>query len=86
MRLPPHNVECSIEHYGPGHPHLEHTIGDMDPDWVHPGDKAKALSEGSFWVMRWYPDNLVGSYCIAAHSLANLLSYLEGSESMEDYA
>lgn len=42
-------------------------------DWVSDEQRDKAIAQDNLWLLRWYPDNSVGSYCCLACDLDVLL-------------
>lgn len=49
------------------------------PHWPSPEARQRAIDTDDVWVMQWYPDTPVGSYCVAAPTLAELLAYASKS-------
>lgn len=41
-------------------------------DFISPEELQKAMAEDSVWVLQWYPDTPIGSYCLLASSLEAL--------------
>ena len=41
-------------------------------DFISAEELQKAIAEDSVWVLQWYPDTPIGSYCLLASSLEAL--------------
>jgi hypothetical protein len=46
-------------------------------DWISSKEKEKACNQNTVWTLQVYPNTPVGSYCIAASSLAALMEYID---------
>jgi hypothetical protein len=87
MRLPTHNVECSLTHYGPDYAYFDDTVVELvDGDWISAKEKEAAIGSRTAWVLQWYPVSSVGFNVVASHKLAPLLDYIESNSKTEDFA
>lgn len=39
-------------------------------EWVSEDEKSNAIADNGVWVLQWYPNTPVSSYCVAASTLA----------------
>ena len=70
--LPEHKCGLHLSHNE--HRDMYETIEEFYDleDFVSPEELQKAIAEDSVWVLQWYPDTPIGSYCLLASSLEAL--------------
>jgi len=70
--LPKHKCGLYLTHNG--HRDMYETIEEFYDlhDFISPEELQKAIAEDSVWVLQWYPDTPIGSYCLLASSLEAL--------------
>lgn len=70
--LPKHKCGLYLTHNG--HRDMYETIEEFYGlhDFISPEELQKAIAEDSVWVLQWYPDTPIGSYCLLASSLEAL--------------
>lgn len=79
--LPPHDAGLILEH-NPGRGRYQtvaawlsdRPLHSGEPDWPSPEARRRAIDADDVWVLRWSPDTAVGSYEVAAPTLAELLA------------
>lgn len=77
MNLPKHKCSLSITHneHKDYYESAEERIGITNPKWKSDEAKRMAIETDSVWVMHWYPDNPIGSICVASPTLEELLEF-----------
>ncbi len=78
MIFPRHDITLYLTHnqHRSYYQTIEEYVSDMNLDnWINEEEKTAALASQDFWELQWYPDTPIGSYCLLAHNLDNLLVY-----------
>lgn len=80
MKFPDHKAGLSLHH--DEHKTNRLTAAEWIADgadgvlWVSKEQKQKAIATDSIWMITWYPETPVGSWCFAAADLDVLLEYV----------
>jgi len=83
MKLPKHKCGLYLTHnkHKDFYKTAEEEIIDQQAvDWESEEAKQKAIDTNEIWELQWYPDTPIGSYCIAAPTLEELLKFAENEE------
>lgn len=51
------------------------TFGDCPPSFQSDADRVECNDRNELWELQWYPETPIGSYSIAAPSLAKLMAF-----------